>query len=53
MTAYGSAYPMCRCADLALLTTQRIEQLQAWLHAEEGDVCAGSRMPWADQNPSP
>lgn len=42
---YGSVYPMCNCGVAAHLTQQRVEQLKAWLTAEEGDVCNGSKWP--------
>lgn len=41
---YGSSFSMCRCVELAALTTQRVTQLQQWLAHNEGDVCAGSRL---------
>ncbi|PTU32860.1 lysozyme inhibitor LprI family protein [Stenotrophobium rhamnosiphilum] len=40
---YGSTYPMCNCTEQAALVNQRIQQLSAWLNAEEGDTCRGSR----------
>jgi uncharacterized protein YecT (DUF1311 family) len=40
---YGSAWPMCRGQQLALLTEARVQELQRWLKgAKEGDACAGS-----------
>ncbi|MES2489813.1 MAG: lysozyme inhibitor LprI family protein [Pseudomonadota bacterium] len=40
---YGSIYPMCHCTEQTALVNQRIKQLSAWLTAEEGDTCRGSR----------
>ena len=40
---YGSAYPMCLCAERVQLTEFRVTELRRWLNgAEEGDVCSGS-----------
>jgi uncharacterized protein YecT (DUF1311 family) len=42
-SAYGSAYPMCRCVAFAQLTTQRADELKKWIDGiEEGEVCSGS-----------
>jgi uncharacterized protein YecT (DUF1311 family) len=42
--AYGTVYPMCRCAVLEQMTTQRARELRhLWVDGtEEGDVCTGS-----------
>jgi uncharacterized protein YecT (DUF1311 family) len=42
---YGSVRPLCECDALNALTQARIKQLQEWLDAPEGDVCAGTRRP--------
>ncbi len=47
---YGSVYPMCRCAEIAYLTQQRIDMLREWVTAEEGDVCTGSQS-WLRSTP--
>jgi uncharacterized protein YecT (DUF1311 family) len=42
--AYGSVYPMCRCAILEQLTQDRIKMLSGWTEGVlEGDVCVGSQ----------
>jgi uncharacterized protein YecT (DUF1311 family) len=37
---YGSVHPFCFYEELASMTLERVRKLRAYLHPEEGDVCA-------------
>ena len=40
---YGSINSMCRCNILTHITTERLQQIKAWVNGSmEGDACAGS-----------